>query len=122
MRTSSSGTYAGFPGKALLERLATAPNVSLRMSAIQRAEVSFTCGRRRRPEFANWTSSCKPHLSPRKSSTPDESLYRRWYRTHGVGVNDALLAATVMLEAGKLVTQNVRHFPMPEIEVEQGWE
>lgn len=51
-----------------------------------------------------------------------ESLYRRWYRTHGVGVNHALLAATVMLEGGKLVTQNVRHFPMPEIEVERGWE
>ena len=40
-------------------------------------------------------------------------LLRRDYKpTHGVGLADALLAASVQAEKGELKTLNVKHFPM----------
>ena len=45
-------------------------------------------------------------------------LYRRDYGpSHGVGLADALIAATAELHQAKLVTLNARHFPMVEVEV-----
>ena len=49
------------------------------------------------------------------------TLFRRWRPSHGTGVNDALLAATALIHGGRIVTQNVRHFPMPGLIVERGW-
>jgi len=40
-------------------------------------------------------------------------LYRRDYgRSHGVGLADAILAATVEIENAELRTLNTRHYPM----------
>jgi predicted nucleic acid-binding protein len=45
-------------------------------------------------------------------------LYCRDYGpSHGVGLADALIAATAALHQAKLVTLNARHFPMVEVEV-----
>ena len=42
-------------------------------------------------------------------------LYRRQYKkSHGVGMIDALLAASARLKNLVLVTRNVKHFPMTE--------
>jgi hypothetical protein len=49
-------------------------------------------------------------------------FYRRWHRSHGIDVNDAILAATVAATGGKIYTQNVRHYPMPDVAVIKGWE
>jgi predicted nucleic acid-binding protein len=39
--------------------------------------------------------------------------YRLQYRrSHGIGMPDALIAATAQLHGTRLVTRNVRHFPM----------
>lgn len=39
--------------------------------------------------------------------------YRLQYRTsHGVGIPDALIAATAQVHGARLVTRNARHFPM----------
>jgi predicted nucleic acid-binding protein len=48
-------------------------------------------------------------------------MYRRWHPSHGVDVNDAILAATVATTGGKIRTQNVKHFPMPDVSVVKGW-
>lgn len=43
-------------------------------------------------------------------------LYRRDYgKSHGVGLADAIIAATAELESATLVTLNQKHFPMLEI-------
>jgi predicted nucleic acid-binding protein len=45
-------------------------------------------------------------------------LYRRDYGpSHGVGLADALIAATAGLRQARLVTLNARHFPMLTVEV-----
>ncbi len=39
-------------------------------------------------------------------------LRRDWGRSHGVGLNDALIAATVLGQELRLFTLNVKHYPM----------
>ena len=49
------------------------------------------------------------------------ALYRQWHPSHGIDVNDAMLAATVAATGGTIYTQNVKHFPMADIVVRKGW-
>ena len=39
-------------------------------------------------------------------------LRRRFARSHGTGLLDALIAATADVQGARLVTRNARHFPM----------
>ena len=39
-------------------------------------------------------------------------LLRQYSRSHGVGLADALIAATAEADAAQLVTMNAKHFPM----------
>ena len=48
-------------------------------------------------------------------------LYREWHPSHGIDVNDAILAATAAATGGKIYTQNMKHFPMPDVFVLKGW-
>ncbi len=41
-------------------------------------------------------------------------LRRDWGRSHGVGLNDALIAATALSHATSLATLNLKHYPMLE--------
>ncbi|KAA0235190.1 MAG: PIN domain-containing protein [Chloroflexi bacterium CFX7] len=50
------------------------------------------------------------------------TFYRQWRSSHGIDVNDAILAATVVLTGGRIITLNTKHYPMPGIAVERGWE
>jgi predicted nucleic acid-binding protein len=108
--------------------------------------TEFLCGLRDRGEHELWTGAMqraeviffmRPHeegattafLSQFKTAavsagTVDRAgaLYRRWNPSHGIDVNDALLAATVMETGGKLFCLNTRHYPMPDVLVERAWE
>jgi predicted nucleic acid-binding protein len=48
-------------------------------------------------------------------------LYRRWHPSHGIDIHDAILAATVAATGGKIYTQNLKHYPMPDVAVSKGW-
>ena len=48
-------------------------------------------------------------------------FYRKWNPSHGIDPNDAILAATVALKGGGILTQNTSHYPMPDIIVRKGW-
>ena len=48
-------------------------------------------------------------------------LYRKWNPHHGIDINDAILAATVMQTNGRIYTLNVKHYPMPDVIVQQAW-
>ena len=52
------------------------------------------------------------------SSVPDP---RKWHSSHGLDINDAMLAATVKNTGGKIYTLNVKHYPMSDLVVLKAW-
>jgi len=105
----------------LLRRLGRAADAELWTGALQRAEVVFFM--RSHEEAATMSFLSRLHTQPVTQAIVDRAgaLYRRWHPSHGIGVNDALLAATAESTGGKIVTQNVKHYPMPDIVVQKGW-
>lgn len=70
-----------------------------------------------RPRLAQFLAALE--IIPLDAEIAQKSgLYRRDYGPgHGVGLADALIAATAELHQARLVTLNARHFPMVEVEV-----
>ena len=91
------------------------------MGALQRAEIVFFV----KPAEAEATM----HLLARFKTEPitagivDDAgtLYRQWNPSHGIDVNDAVLAAAVMKTGGRIVTLNIKHYPMPDLVVIRPW-
>lgn len=105
----------------LLQGLRESREYELWVGAMQRAEVTFFM--RSGEEKATGLL-----LSQLKTAAVDEQvvdvagqLFRRWAPSHGIDPNDALLAATVLVTGGKILTLNTRHFPMPEVLVQRAW-
>ena len=97
------------------------PAVELWMGAMQRAEVLFFM----RPAEEELTLLL---LSQFKTAAVDQSvideagrLYRKWNPSHGIDPNDAILAATVLLNGGVLYTRNRKHYPMKDVAVQKAW-
>jgi predicted nucleic acid-binding protein len=106
---------------ALLTRLRDSGEHELWVGAMQRAEVVFFM----RPDEEEATGLLMSQL---RTAAVDEEIvdaagriFRQWAPSHGIGPNDALLAATVMATGGKVVTLNTKHFPMPDVLVERAW-
>lgn len=91
------------------------------IGALQRAEVVFFM----RPDEEEDTFL---FLSEFKTAAVDQTivdqagaLYRQWHATHGIDINDAFLAATAAKTGGVIYTLNLKHFPMPGLNVKKGW-
>ena len=89
--------------------------------ALQRAEIVFFM----RPEEQDATEL---FLSQFKTASIDQSLvdvagalYRKWYPSHGIDINDAFLAATAIKTGGRIFCLNKKHYPMPEVLVKKAW-
>ena len=104
-----------------LRRLAEGERVELWIGAMQRAEIVFFM----RPNEESATLSLLSRLKTQPVTQPivdlAGDLYRRWHPSHGIDVNDALLAASVATTGGRIVTLNVRHYPMPNVPAEKAW-
>ncbi|MBU2643808.1 PIN domain-containing protein [bacterium] len=88
---------------------------------MQRAEIVFFMG----PEEEKATELL---LSQFKTASVDQTiidqagkLYRKWNPSHGMDINDAILAATAMNTGGKIYCLNVRHYPIRDIAVHKAW-
>ena len=106
---------------AFLRKLASTAEIELWTGAMQRAEIVFFM--RAGEEAATMSLLSRLKTQPVTQVIVDlaGTIYRRWRPSHGVDVNDALLAASVATTGGKIVTRNVRHFPMPDVVVEKAW-
>jgi hypothetical protein len=106
---------------AFLRKLASTAEIELWTGAMQRAEIVFFM--RAGEEAATMSLLSRLKTQPVTQVIVDlaGTIYRRWRSSHGVDVNDTLLAASVATTGGKIVTRNVRHFPMPDVVVEKAW-
>jgi len=105
-----------------LTRLRDQDAYELYTGALQRAEVIFFM----RPDEEEATEL---FLSQFKTEPVDQELvdaagilYRKWQPSHGIDVNDAILAATSIRTGGRIFTLNIKHYPMPEVNVQKAWE
>jgi len=107
--------------EALLRTVDRDPDMDLWMGALQRAEILFFM--RPSEERATRALLSRFKTEPVTQQVVDAAavLYRRWKPTHGIDVNDAILAATVMATGGRIITLNVKHYPMPDVIVAQAW-
>ena len=109
------------PARGFLAGLRADPAYELWMGALQRAEVLFFT--RSGEESATLQLFSQFKTAPVSQEVVDAAakIYRRWNPSHGMGVADAMLAATVRLTGGKLYSLNTRHFPLDDIVVERAW-
>ena len=104
-----------------LQRLRDSEENELWTGAMQRAEIVFFM----RPEEETATLL---FLSQFKTASIDQrivdaaaTLYRRWQPSHGLDINDAILAATIMQTGGQIFCLNTKHYPMPGLLVKKAW-
>ena len=89
--------------------------------AMQRAEVVFFMRPEEETSTTLFLSQFKTEPVDQKVVDAAGSLYRKWHPSHGIDVNDAMLAATAMQTGGSIYTLNVKHYPMPEINTKKAW-
>ena len=106
---------------ALLRRLSAERGTELWVGALQRAEVVFFMRPEEEEATRAFLSRFKTEAVTQAVVDAASELYRQWHPSHGIDVNDAILAATVAATGGKIYTQNVKHFPMPDVIVLKGW-
>ena len=98
-----------------------AEGVELWTGALQRAEVVFFM--RAAEETATLHFLSKFSTAPVTSEIVDSAsrIFRKWNPSHGIDVNDAILAATAMKTGGRIYTLNTKHYPMPDLVVIRAW-
>ena len=106
---------------ALLRALAREGGVELWVGALQRAEIVFFMRPDEAPATMSFLARFRTEAVTQEIVDDAGELYRRWHPTHGIDVNDAILAATAAATGGKIYTQNLKHYPMPDIGVTKGW-
>lgn len=106
------------PAQAWLTSMASRYDVSLSYSVITTAEL--LAGAKSDPSV----EAVRRLLSMIKAIPADErvaeragSYMRKWRQSHGIGMPDALIAATAAEANATLVTRDDAHFPMPDVAI-----
>jgi hypothetical protein len=104
-----------------LQQLAASPEADLWIGAMQRAEIVFFM--RAGEERDTMALLSQLRTAPVDDAIVDRAagLFRQWKPSHGLDINDAILAATAQVTGGRIYCQNIKHYPMPGLVVERGW-
>jgi hypothetical protein len=105
----------------LLSKIRDFERYEMWIGALQRAEVVFFMRKNEEKSTLLFLSQFKTAAVDQDIIDAAGKIYREWNPSHGIDVNDAILAATVMKTGGKIYCQNIKHYPMPDIVVERGW-
>ena len=89
--------------------------------AMQRAEVVFFMRSDEEEATLQFLSQFKTAVVDQPLVDAGAQLYRKWNPSHGIDVNDAILAATAMKTGGRIYCLNKKHYPMPNIFVQRAW-
>lgn len=106
----------------LLRTLAATEGTELWTGAMQRAEVLFFARPNELPATRRLLDRFETAPVDRATVDAAATLFQRWHASHGVDEHDALLAASVAKAKGRLVTLNVKHYPMEGLDVARAWE
>ena len=106
---------------AFLRALESEVAVELWTGALQRAEVVFFMRLDEEAATRLFLSRFKTESVTQTIVDLGAEFYRRWNPSHGIDVNDAILAATAAATGGKIYTLNVKHYPMPDVAVIKAW-
>jgi predicted nucleic acid-binding protein len=107
--------------RTFFRKLLKNEDVDLWVGALQRAEIVFFMRAHEEKLTLELLSRFKTADVTQTIVDLGASLYRRWHKSHGTDVNDALLAATAVKTQGRIVTLNLRHYPMPDVSVKRAW-
>jgi predicted nucleic acid-binding protein len=104
-----------------LQRIANDPVQELWTGAMQRAEVLFFMRPGEEEQTMLLLSQFK--TAPVSQAIIDEAgrFFRKWNPSHGIDPNDAILAATALVNGGQIHTLNKKHFPMKDVVVNKAW-
>ncbi len=104
-----------------LRSLNSAREYELWIGALQRAEIVFFMRASEEKSTELFLSQFKTASVSQNTVDVAGKFYRKWNPSHGIDVNDALLAATATETGGIVYSLNIKHFPMPEIIVKKAW-
>jgi len=104
-----------------LRRLRDGEEYELWTGVMQRAEVVFFMRPEEEESTLLFLSQLKTGSIDQSSIDEAASLYRKWHPSHGVDIDDAILAATAMKTGGRIFCLNRKHYPMPEVLVTRAW-
>lgn len=107
--------------KELLKTLIDDKDSELWLGAMQRAEIVFFMREEEEESTKDLLSLFQTQSVDQKVIDQAGKFYRKWNPSHGIDPNDAILAATVSQKGGRILTQNISHYPMPGIIVHKGW-
>ena len=105
----------------LLRSLSAAEGNQLWTGAMQRAEVLFFARPNELPATRRLLDQFEAAPVDRATVDAAATLFQRWHASHGVDEHDALLAASVQKAKGRLITLNVKHYPMEGLDVARAW-
>jgi predicted nucleic acid-binding protein len=104
-----------------LQRLRDSEENELWTGVMQRAEIVFFMKPEEETATLLFLSQFKTASIDQRIVDAGATLYRRWKPSHGLDVNDAILAATVMQTGGQIFCLNTKHYPMPGLRVKKAW-
>lgn len=104
-----------------LKKLHNSKEYELWVGAIQRAEIVFFMKPNEEETTELFLSQFQTAPVDRKIIDTAGRFYRKWHPSHGVDINDTLLASTATETGGHIFTLNKKHYPMTEVIVKKAW-
>ena len=104
-----------------LQNLRDSKSYELWTGVMQRAEIVFFMKPEEETATLLFLSQFRTTPIDQRIVDAAAGLYRQWQPSHGLDVNDAILAATVMQTGGQIFCLNTKHYPMPELLVKRAW-
>ncbi len=104
-----------------LQNLRAAGEYEPWIGAMQRAEVVFFMRPGEEESTLLFLTQFRTEAVDQEIVDAAGRLYRRWNPSHGIDVNDAILAATVLRTGGRIFCLNKKHYPMPDVQVTKAW-